>query len=182
MTFSTTASFSATQGNIEGCSKNEQSVTADWIIMQDLIAGVKIKEVKSVPRDNRILTEIFRKDWTLDHGVIDQVFQVLLQPNAISGWHAHQFTTDRLFISMGLIKIALYDARQNSPTYQAINEFRLGVTRPGLVVIPPGVWHGIKNLSSEPGLLLNLVDCAYAYEDPDHWTLPHDTQAIPYLL
>jgi dTDP-4-dehydrorhamnose 3,5-epimerase len=49
-----------------------------------------------------------------------------------------------------------------------------------LVVVPPGVWHGVQNTGSVPGLLLNVVDRAYCYEEPDHWRLPADTANIPY--
>ena len=50
------------------------------------------------------------------------------------------------------------------------------------VTIPPGVWHGVVALGPETALLLNLVDKAYAYDAPDHWRLPPDTDQIPYKL
>jgi len=33
-----------------------------------------------------------------------------------------------------------------------------------------------------PSILVNLVDAAYSYDDPDHWRLPPDTPEIPYSL
>jgi dTDP-4-dehydrorhamnose 3,5-epimerase len=111
---------------------------------------------------------------------VDQVFQVMMNPGVISGWHTHQRTTDRLFVSHGVILIVLYDSRADSPTLGLVNEFRFGVARPALLTIPPGVWHAVRNLSAEPSILLNLTDCAYTYEDPDHWRLPLDTDKIPY--
>jgi dTDP-4-dehydrorhamnose 3,5-epimerase len=78
------------------------------------------------------------------------------------------------------MKVALFDARSNSRTHKLVNEFRIGLLRPTLIVVPPGVWHGVQNISKEPGCLVNLVDRAYAYEDPDHWRLPFDTSEIPY--
>jgi dTDP-4-dehydrorhamnose 3,5-epimerase len=47
-------------------------------------------------------------------------------------------------------------------------------------VIPSGVWHGVQNLQATESRVLNLVDVAYEYEDPDHWRLPADTAEIPY--
>jgi dTDP-4-dehydrorhamnose 3,5-epimerase len=76
----------------------------------------------------------------------------------------------------------LYDARRDSSTGGLTNEFRFGERRPGLVVIPPGVWHGLRNLQSAPSVVVNLVDRAYAYDAPDHWRLPPDTPEIPYDL
>ncbi|MGH9901494.1 MAG: dTDP-4-dehydrorhamnose 3,5-epimerase family protein [Pyrinomonadaceae bacterium] len=172
--------FTPEQGLIEGAAKDGHSITADWEPLRELIDGVKVREVKNVPKDNGFLTEIFRADWALDEGEVEQVFQVVLSLGGVSAWHAHQFTTDRLFASHGLIKVVLFDARSHSPTYNRVNEFRIGSVRPTLIVVPPGVWHGVQNLSEGPSLLLNLVNRAYAYEDPDHWRLPPDTPKIPY--
>jgi dTDP-4-dehydrorhamnose 3,5-epimerase len=44
------------------------------------------------------------------------------------------------------------------------------------------VWHGLKTLGATPSLILNLVDRAYSYENPDHWRLPPDTPEIPFSL
>ncbi|MGV3756801.1 MAG: cupin domain-containing protein [Verrucomicrobiota bacterium] len=167
-------------GMIAESQKDGQSVTADWTQLQTLIDGVKLREVKHVSKENGYLTEIFRKDWALDTGEVDQVFQVSLLPGGLSAWHTHAVTIDRLFVNSGLVKVVLYDARADSPTYKMVNVFRLGTVRPGLVVIPPGVWHGVQNLGGEAGLVLNLVDKAYNYENPDHWRLPWDTDKIPY--
>jgi dTDP-4-dehydrorhamnose 3,5-epimerase len=172
--------FTPEQGLIEGCTKDERSIASDWEPLRELIEGVKVKEMKNVPKENGFLTEIFRADWALDAGEVKQVFQVNLLPGSISAWHAHQFATDRLFASQGLLKVVLFDARANSPTHKLINEFRLSLARPTLIIVPPGVWHGVQNISTEQSYLINLVDRAYAYDDPDHWRLPFDTQQIPY--
>ena len=77
-------------------------------------------------------------------------------------------------------RIVLYDSRPESPTCGTVNEFKLGTERGGLVVIPPKVWHGVQNLHPENSIMINLVDKAYQYEDPDHWRLPQNTRLIPY--
>jgi dTDP-4-dehydrorhamnose 3,5-epimerase len=166
---------------LEGASKDQQSITSEWEAMnQTLIAGVRLREVKNVLKANGSLTEIYRRDWKMDDLPVNQVFQVTLLPQAISAWHAHEVTTDRLFVHQGIIRIILYDGREASPTYGVLNEFKLGVLRPGLLLIPPKVWHGVQNIGESTSALLNLVDHAYTYEDPDHWRLPHNTQAIPF--
>jgi dTDP-4-dehydrorhamnose 3,5-epimerase len=141
---------------------------------------VKVRESRNVPKGLGVLTEIFRSDWRVDRGVVDQVFQVSLAPGEISAWHVHQFTLDRLFVSHGNIRIVLYDGRSVSRTHGRINEFQFGSFRPALVVIPAGVWHGVQNVSNEPSVILNLGDRAYSYADPDHWRLPSDSPKIPY--
>jgi dTDP-4-dehydrorhamnose 3,5-epimerase len=164
-----------------GGAKDEASITVDWNARQAPIEGVRVREMKNVLKSNGdVLCEIFRRDWLLDEGVVDQVFQSVMQPGGISAWHVHRHTTDRLFVSQGMIRIVLYDARPESPSHGGINEYRFGALRPALLTIPPGVWHGVQNIANTPALLLNLVDRAYCYEDPDHWRLPLDTDQIPY--
>lgn len=166
---------------LNGNTKDNQSITRDWTSSTEtLIEGVRLREVRNVIKPNGILTELYRKDWQLDELPIEQVFQVQINPGAVSAWHAHELTTDRLFAISGVLLVVLYDARQASPTYRQVNEFRCGFARPGLVTVPPGVWHGVCNIGRESATLVNMVDRAYCYEDPDHWRVPSDSREVPY--
>jgi dTDP-4-dehydrorhamnose 3,5-epimerase len=164
-----------------GAQQDSQSVTSDWNLLQDPIEGVRVREMKNLVKSGGdVLCEIFRRDWMLDDEDVDQVFQNVMNPGSISAWHVHRLTRDRLFAGHGALQIVLFDGRVDSPTHGRINEFRFGAVRPALVIIPPGVFHGVRNISHEPALLLNLVSRAYRYEDPDHWRLPLNTERIPY--
>lgn len=163
--------------------KDPEVVRPDWSPAHPpQMDGVVARQVANVLTGNGYLTEIWRGDWNLDDLPVGQVFQRVLEPKAASGWHVHAVTTDRLFCGHGRILVALYDGRLDSPTHGKAIDFRLGSERPAVIVVPPGVWHGIRNLSSEPSLFLNVVDVAYDYEDPDHIRLPLDTPLIPYQL
>lgn len=156
-------------------------MTSDWRRV-DLrpIEGVAVHEVRPVPTHYGVLTEVLRTDWKLEPPGVDQVFQAVIEPGHVNAWHAHAVTTDRLFVSTGVLEIVLYDARAGSPTCGELNHFRFGAVRPALVVVPPRVWHGVRNPGAEPALLLNIVDRAYSYDDPDHLRLPPDTDQIPH--
>ena len=167
---------------LPGAVKAQQSVTADWSVLRPEIDGVELIEVRNVLRDSGHVTEVLRAEWFAQAPTIDQVFQTTLEAGALSAWHAHLRTTDRLFVTSGQVKIVLFDARPDSSTRGRVAEFRLGERRPGLVIVPPGVWHGIKNLHARPSTVLNIVDRAYEYDDPDHWRLPPDAPQIPYVL
>lgn len=164
----------------ELASKDSQSITSDWVPIMKMIEGVEIHEIKNVAKESGYLTEIFRNDWGFENAKIEQVFQVAMFPGSKSGWHTHKVTTDRLFANNGLIKIVLYDGRVGSPTFGLVNEFRFGTLRPALVIVPPGIWHAVENLFESTSLLINIVDTAYSYENPDHYRLPIDTDLIPY--
>lgn len=157
------------------------SVTADWQPRQTPIDGVVWKEVRPVLGGGGALAEVWRADWGLDAAGLSQVFAKTMPGHAISGWHAHRHTTDRLFVTSGQVRIVLFDARPGSPTRGQVNEFVAGEQRPMLVVVPPGIWHAVRNEHpSLPAVLLNLVDVAYDYERPDHVELPLDHPDIPY--
>lgn len=164
-----------------GFIKDKQSITADWSAHGlQLIEGVVVREVKHVLKNNGHVTELYRRDWELDDQSVDQVFQVVLQPAGLSAWHIHETTTDRLFVSVGTVKIVLCDLRPQSPTFGLLNEFRVGELRPQLIVVPSQVAHGVQNIGHDKAVLLNLVDRAYQYEDPDHWRISYPSSRIPY--
>lgn len=159
------------------------TITPDWMPLEsDGIEGVVSKEIRNVPTGNGVLTEIWRSEWRVDTGPVEQVFQRSIDPGAVTGWHAHATTTDRLFCATGRIRLSLYDGRKSSPTFGNLWHRIFGQDRPLLVTVPPGIWHGVVGLGSTPSILINLVDRAYSYEDPDHWRLPPDTPEIPYSL
>jgi dTDP-4-dehydrorhamnose 3,5-epimerase len=167
----------------KGFIKDKMSITADWSpANQQLIDGVQVKEVKNVIKTNGSLTELWRKEWNLDNMPVDQIFQVSLNPGEISDWHIHEYTTDRIFVNSGSIKIVLYDPREDSPTHGKINEFNVSMLRPMLISVPPKVCHAIQNITDQVSTLINIVDKAYNYEDPDHWRLPANAKLIPYTF
>lgn len=173
--------FSVQQGHLDNASKDIQSITSDWLNVQDLINGVCVREVKNVcKRNGGVLTELFRQDWGIENTSVDQVFQNILEPGDISGWHVHQYTTDRIFVNWGRLRIVLFDARTTSPTHGKINEFYFAIDRPALLVVPPGIWHAVQNNTSSSSALINIVDKAYEYSKPDHWRLPINTPEIPF--
>jgi dTDP-4-dehydrorhamnose 3,5-epimerase len=164
-----------------GFIKDKMSITTDWSpVNQTLIDGVKTKEIKNVIKTNGGLTEIWRSSWNLDSLPVDQIFEVSLNPGEHSDWHIHEFTTDRIFVNSGSIKVVLYDPREESSTFGMINEFNLSYRRPMLISIPPKICHAIENISDNVSTLLNIVDIAYNYENPDHWRLPSNSELIPY--
>ena len=45
-----------------------------------------------------------------------------------------------------MMKVVLYDMREDSPTNGEVNEFFMGEKNPILLRIPPGVAHGMKGI------------------------------------
>jgi dTDP-4-dehydrorhamnose 3,5-epimerase len=80
----------------------------------------------------------------------------------------------------GMIKLVLVDDRPGSPSHGRVEALWLGVHKPRLVVVPPGVWHGWTCTSVEEAMVLNLATEPYDHHAPDeerlapHGTLPYD--------
>jgi len=165
---------------LPGAQKDSQLVTPQWEMLHEPIEGVHLHEVRHVPRDHGIITEIFRPEWDPTGLPVAQIYQSRLYPGAIGAWSCHMKNVDRLFINQGNVKLVLFDGRENSPTFRRINEYHVGDARPAMMVIPIGVWHGLQNLGAADALMLNFPTRSYNYEDPDHYRLPFDTPEIPY--
>jgi dTDP-4-dehydrorhamnose 3,5-epimerase len=164
---------------VKGATRDVQSITRDWqLVRQDLIEGVEVRQVANVMTEYGRLTELHRSEW--DDESVGQVFQSVFCLGGISAWHAHEHTLDRLFVAAGSMLIVLYDARAGSTSFGRANYFRFGEHRPAIVRVPPRVWHGVKNVGAETSMLVNIVDNAYAYEDPDHYRVPVDSEEIPF--
>ena len=165
---------------IEGATKDGPLNTPEWEMLRAPIDGVHAREVLHVPRDHGIVTEMYRTEWDPSGLPVVHAYQSRLFPGAIGAWSCHKVNVDRLFVNQGLVKLVLYDGREDSPTHGRINEYHVGDARPTFVVLPPGVWHGVQNLGSSDALMINFPSNAYDYDDPDHYRLPMDTDAIPY--
>ena len=166
---------------IAGAERDPRSITKDWTpVSLELIDGVQIRDMRAVPTGYGFLIEMFRSEWQPENQHVDQIFTSCLMPGSVSAWHAHEDTVDRLFVMHGIIHVALYDGREDSPTRGRTNNFRLSPLRPSLVIVPKRVWHGVKNVGADPAYLINAVDRAYQYDSPDHWRAPYDSPEIPF--
>ena len=148
------------------------------------IDGVMIHEVGNILTRSGIMAEIFRKDWPgFDIGV-QQVNWVQLNAGGVTDWHCHAQQTDRLISVGGNIKLALWDGRPHSKSYRTHEIIRFGSARPVVAVVPPGVWHGLRNESGDFAGYINVIDVLYAYERPDNFRAPSQSESkeLPDIL
>jgi dTDP-4-dehydrorhamnose 3,5-epimerase len=146
------------------------------------IAGVTVHELGNVLTRSGTLTEVFRIDWPQLVGPVRQINWVQLNPGAVTDWHAHARQTDHIVGVGGNIKLALWDGRDGSPTKGASDIIRIGAARPVMVVVPPEIWHGLRNESGEPAGYINVIDQLYGYEEPDNWRLTPRAAELPDIL
>jgi dTDP-4-dehydrorhamnose 3,5-epimerase len=143
-----------------------------------LIDGVKTKTMKVVPDERGWLMEILRADETSIFTTFGQVYVSATYPGVVKAWHYHQRQVDNFACIAGMVKLVLFDTRENSPTKGTVNEFFVGSQNPTLVQVPNLVYHGWKCISLEPSLVVNIPTLPYNGADPDEYRLePHGALA-----
>ncbi len=144
-----------------------------------MIEGVNTKRLRVIPDERGRLMEILRADDELFQQ-FGQVYITTTYPQVVKAWHFHKIQTDNIAVIKGMLKLALYDAREQSPTKGEVNEFYIGEHNPLLVQVPKGVYHGWMCVSQEESIAINIPTEVYQYDEPDEYRIhPHDND-IPY--
>lgn len=141
------------------------------------IDGLVFRPTRPVAHDDGTLAEIARADWPEVAAPIVHVHVTTTQPGRIRGWGLHRRSTDRLFVVRGLVSIVVFDGRVGSPTEGVVNEFKVSERNPGLLVIPPNLYHGWKVIGTEEAFIVNMPTSAYDYASPDALDLPYESAA-----
>ena len=83
-------------------------------------------------------------------------------PGVIKAWHRHRLQTDFWLCVQGHIKAGVHDADRGRSWVQVFGE-----KQPGVLVIPPGLWHGAATVGPVPAGLVYYVTRAYDPAAPD---------------
>lgn len=144
-----------------------------------MIEGVQIKRLSKHADERGFLMELLRSDDPI-FTKFGQCYVSMNYPGVVRAWHWHQKQDDYFVVVKGMAKVALYDAREGSPSRGEVNEFYLGENNDILLMIPAGVMHGYKTVGTEPSLLVNFPTEVYDSNQPDEYRLPWNTEQIPY--
>jgi dTDP-4-dehydrorhamnose 3,5-epimerase len=143
-----------------------------------MINGVKTKQLKVISDERGWISEILRCDDDL-FDKFGQVYLSVAYKERVKAWHYHKIQTDNFTCVKGMMKVVLYDDRENSPTKGEISEYFIGERSPILISVPPRVWHGFKAID-EAAYFISIPNFPYNYNEPDEYRLPPDTDKIPY--
>lgn len=130
-----------------------------------MIEGVIIKPLKKMPDERGCIYHMLRGDDPIFEK-FGEIYFSIVYPGVIKGWHLHKKMTLNYAVPVGMIKLVLYDDRENSPTKGNLLEIFIGEENYMLVKIPPMVWNGFKGIGIKPAIVCN---CA---------TIPHDPEEI----
>jgi dTDP-4-dehydrorhamnose 3,5-epimerase len=94
-------------------------------------------------------------------------------PGVIKAWHRHRLQTDFWMCLVGHIKVGVFREDDNAAWMLVIGE-----KRPGIMVIPPPLWHGAATVGDAQAGLLYYVTHAYNPKEPDEDRRAHDSVAV----
>jgi dTDP-4-dehydrorhamnose 3,5-epimerase len=144
-----------------------------------MIDGVRIKDLKIIPDERGRLMEMLRADDDL-FTKFGQIYATTAYPGVVKAWHYHKKQADNMTVISGMMKIVIYDAREDSPTKGQIDEFFTGVHKPQVIQIPPLVYHGFKCISETESIVINCPTEVYNYNEPDEFRVDPYSDKIPY--
>ena len=144
-----------------------------------MIEGIVIKPLKVNADERGYLMEMLREDDEIFER-FGQSYVALNYPGVVRAWHYHRLQTDHFVVVKGMVKVGLYDAREESPTFDQTQQVFLGERSNSLLKIPVGVMHGYKTIGVEPSLLINFPTRMYNRAEPDEFRVPWDTPTIPF--
>lgn len=151
------------------------AVTASGQPSFELIAGLAFRPARPVVHEDGTLTEVAKTSWPEVSLPVVQTHVTTTLPGRVRAWGLHALSTDRLFVVKGLVSIVVFDGRIDSATYGLVNEFKVSERNPGLLVIPPNLYHGWKVIGTDEAYIINMPAVEYDYAVPDALDLPYDS-------
>jgi dTDP-4-dehydrorhamnose 3,5-epimerase len=160
---------------------DEATVDGDGRRLATGIDGVRLRMLGPLQADHRgSLLEVLdtRQDFW-DEPIV-YAYRISVRPGRIKGWGMHMLQSDRYLTVSGRLRVVLYDGRTTSPTHGRFAEFQFTDETPGLLLIPPGVWHADQNTGDRDAVLMNFPTRAYDHKNPDKYRIDAWSGEIPF--
>ena len=147
-------------------------------ISQTMIDGVVLEGLKTHADERGFFREIIRITDEFFQEGFGQLSHSRMHQGVVKAWHLHRKQTDWWYVGSGVLKVALYDTRRESPTHEKLVEVFMGDNQDAQVLkIPPGVAHGCKSISGPVNLYYITSN---TYNPEDEGRIPHDDPQIGY--
>lgn len=139
-----------------------------------MIEDVVVKELVTHRDERGFFREVIRATDDFFREGFGQWSHSLLYTDVAKAWHIHTFQIDWWYVPVGVLRVALYDARKDSRTFGETMELVMGDHQtPVLLRVPTGVAHGCKVMQG-PVHLFYITSKVYnpadegriAFDDP----------------
>lgn len=142
------------------------------------IEGVVVKGLVTNPDERGFFREVIRKTDPFFAEGFAQLSHSLMHQGVAKAWHIHKTQIDWWYVPIGVLKVALYDARPDSPTKSVLQELFMGGEHGYSVLkIPAGVAHGCKAIGGTAHLLYVTSN---VYDTAEEGRIPFNDAEIGY--
>jgi len=143
-----------------------------------MIEGIEFKELETHCDERGFFRELIRQSDPFFEEEFGQWSMSHMFHGTIKAWHLHKKQIDWWYVASGVLRVALHDTREDSPTKGETMEFLMGDHQtPKIMKIPPGVAHGCKVIEG-PSVLFYIT--SNEYNPDDELRIPHDDPGIGY--
>ena len=127
------------------------------------IEGVEVTPLTRFADQRGWLAELYRSDEINGDTTPAMGYISVTKPGVSRGPHEHRDQSDRFcFAGPGTFELRMWDNRPDSPTYLSSQKIIAGADEPTVILIPPGVVHGYRNISDKEAMVINLPNRLYA--------------------
>ena len=139
----------------------------EGVFTKGKIEDVIVYPIRKFVDERGWLAELFRHDELSKEFYPAMAYISLTEPNLQRGPHEHIDQADLFcFIGPGNFKLRLWDNRGDSSTFRNVMTMFVGADNPQAVIIPKGVVHAYKNVSTtEKGMVINCPNRLYMGEN-----------------
>jgi dTDP-4-dehydrorhamnose 3,5-epimerase len=144
------------------------------------IEGVEVERLHVYSDHRGMLCEVVDLTRPFWREPVVYSYAITVHPGRIKGWGMHRLQADRYFVASGRVRVVLYDGREDSPSFEQLQEVHFSERSTGLLRIPPGVWHADQNWGQEDVLIMNFPTRPYQHGDPDKYRIDPAAGEIPF--
>lgn len=145
-----------------------------------MIEGVQVVNILSHNDERGYFREVFRFSEMFPDISIGQLSHSMAKAGVVKGWHGHKYQSQWNYLVCGKLKVALYDNRPSSPSYQEKMELAIDNSK-GLIgyFFPPGVLHGYRCIEGPMNI---IYVTSGTYDLDDEIRIDINKYSIPFLL
>lgn len=147
-------------------------------LLEGIIEDVVLTPLKQIPDERGKIMHLMRNDDPYFEK-FGEVYVSIAYPGVVKGWHVHKEMTLNYACILGMIKLVLYDLRNDSSTHGFLMELFIGESNYVRVQIPPGIVNGFKTISTKAAYVVNIASTLHDPAEIDRHD-PHDLTYIPY--
>ena len=142
----------------------------------DLVAAWEQARASLEPRFVPAPVHVDDRGWSLMNqfqGVLaaqGQINYSVVYPGVVKAWHRHQGQTDFWLCLHGHLKVGVFH-EDAGRLWQIV----VGEKRPGVLIVPPPLWHGLATVGPDSAGLLYYVTQQYDPTSPDEDRRPFDS-------